>query len=239
MAKQYLHLFQSSQNETNYSNSPQYEEPYLAAVESTREAYYNKFIQQGIKRVEYLRNSGNAYIDTGIKMHKYYGMGCTFKAITYGSNASQWKIFCGCRTAFNYSLNWNWQAHSVLFDYLGGGTLSVNPSYNVNNIITAETRPDVTNKKMYAYCDGVQKSSYAMPASDAVQSVNYWIFSAYNEYRNQQTNIYHFWITNQYNEKILNLLPVKIDDVGYMYDTINNRIFSKSGDGTFIIGPEL
>lgn len=42
MAKQYLHLFQSSQSETNYSHSSQYEEPYLAAVEPARRAYYNK-----------------------------------------------------------------------------------------------------------------------------------------------------------------------------------------------------
>lgn len=42
MAKQYLHLFQTSQSETNYSHSSQYEEPYLAAVEPARRAYYNK-----------------------------------------------------------------------------------------------------------------------------------------------------------------------------------------------------
>lgn len=42
MAKQYLHLFQTSQSETNYSHSSQYEEPYLAAVEPIRRAYYNK-----------------------------------------------------------------------------------------------------------------------------------------------------------------------------------------------------
>ena len=42
MAKQYLHLFQTSQSETNYSHSSQYEEPYLAAVEPVRRAYYNK-----------------------------------------------------------------------------------------------------------------------------------------------------------------------------------------------------
>ena len=42
MAKQYLHLFQTSQSETNYSHSSRYEEPYLAAVEPARRAYYNK-----------------------------------------------------------------------------------------------------------------------------------------------------------------------------------------------------
>ena len=235
----YLHLFDEEQEQTAHINSAQYREPYFAGVNATYKAYYNKFSQEGIKKVEYLRNSGYAYIDTGIKMHKYYGMGCKFKIISYGSGISQWKIFCGCRTTFYYSLNWNWTSHSVLFDYLGGGTLSVNPSHNVNNIITAETRPDVTNKIMYAYCDGVQKSQYAMPDTDAVQTVNSWIFTAYNDYRGQQTNIYQFWITNQYNEKILNLIPIKKDNIGYMYDTINNRIFSKSGDGTFIIGPEL
>ena len=42
MPKQYLHLFQTSQSETNYSHSSQYEEPYLAAVDPIRRAYYNK-----------------------------------------------------------------------------------------------------------------------------------------------------------------------------------------------------
>lgn len=41
----------------------------------------------------------------------------------------------------------------------------------------------------------------------------------------------------QYN-KVLDLIPVRVGDVGYMYDRVSGQLFGNSGTGAFIIGPD-
>lgn len=42
-----------------------------------------------------------------------------------------------------------------------------------------------------------------------------------------------------YNEKILNLIPVRKGNVGYMYDKVSGQLFGNSGTGEFILGPDV
>lgn len=38
--------------------------------------------------------------------------------------------------------------------------------------------------------------------------------------------------------ELMNLIPVRKGDVGYMYDRVSGRLFGNSGTGAFIIGPD-
>ena len=38
--------------------------------------------------------------------------------------------------------------------------------------------------------------------------------------------------------KILDYIPVRVGDVGYMYDRVSGQLFGNSGTGAFIIGPD-
>lgn len=38
---------------------------------------------------------------------------------------------------------------------------------------------------------------------------------------------------------ILNLIPVRIGTRGYMYDKVSKQLFSNSGTGEFILGPDI
>ena len=185
--------------------------------------------------VEYLRNDGEAHIDTGIKMHKHWGMGCKFAVQSTGG----WKIFCGSRTTFMYSLNWNESNGKVtiLYDYLSGGGLAGISNYPKGQVLTIESVPDLENMKMNSYVNGEYRAQATLPNADAVQTVNCWCFSANNEYRNQVSDIYEFWITDTTGKRVIDLIPVVKDGVGCMYDKVSHKFFYKSGTGSFVLGP--
>lgn len=43
----------------------------------------------------------------------------------------------------------------------------------------------------------------------------------------------------QNNLKILDLIPVRIGDEGFMYNKINGKLYGNSGSGKFILGPDI
>ena len=190
--------------------------------------------------IEYLKNNGKAYIDTGIKMHKWYGMGCTF-AVTKHAN-STWCIFCGSRTTFYYSLNWTVGSNGIItlvFDYLSGGSLgSGSTGLTYGDKMTFESRPDMSTMKMNAYFNGVYKSQTNLPTTDQAQTVNNWCFTSNNEWRTQESRIYEYWITDQTGKRIIDLIPVRKGTTGYMYDKVSGKLYGNSGTGTFTLGPD-
>lgn len=193
------------------------------------------------KKIEYLKNNGKAYIDTKIKMHKWYGMGCTF-AVTKHANMA-WCIFCGSRTTFMYSLNWTVGSNNIIslvFDYLRGGSLqSGSTGLTYGDKMTFESRPDITAMKMNAYYNGVYKSQIDLPTTDQVQNANNWCFTSNNEWRTQESRIYEYWITDQFGKRIIDLIPVRKGTTGYMYDKITGKLFGNAGTGTFTLGPDI
>ena len=54
---------------------------------------------------------------------------------------------------------------------------------------------------------------------------------------NSHNKWYYVKIFNN-NRLILDLIPVKKDGIGYMYDKISNQLFSNQGTGNFILGPD-
>ena len=50
-----------------------------------------------------------------------------------------------------------------------------------------------------------------------------------------RARIYSFWVKKD-GVKILDLVPVKVDGVGYMFDKITHTLYGNSGTGDFIIG---
>ena len=147
------------------------------------------------KKIEYLKNNGKAYIDTKIKMHKWYGMGCTF-AVTKHANMA-YCIFCGSRTTFMYSLNWTVDSNGIItlvFDYLSGGSLqSGRTGLTYGDKMTFESRPDMSAMKMNAYYNGIYKAQTNLPTTDQAQTVNNWCFTSNNEWRTQESRIYEYY----------------------------------------------
>lgn len=50
--------------------------------------------------------------------------------------------------------------------------------------------------------------------------------------------IYAVQIT-QGTEIIMDLIPVRVGNVGYMYDKVSGNLFGNSGTGSFTLGPDV
>ena len=51
--------------------------------------------------------------------------------------------------------------------------------------------------------------------------------------------IAYFRIKNSNNEILVDLIPVRIGSIGYMYDRVNHKLYGNEGTGTFICGPNI
>ena len=50
--------------------------------------------------------------------------------------------------------------------------------------------------------------------------------------------VYYFQIYEG-NDLVLDLIPVRIGQIGYMYDKVSGQLFKNSGTGDFILGPDV
>jgi hypothetical protein len=48
-----------------------------------------------------------------------------------------------------------------------------------------------------------------------------------------KVRIYRFYIEGK-----IDLVPVRIGNVGYMYDKVSGKLFGNAGTGNFILGPD-
>ena len=59
-----------------------------------------------------------------------------------------------------------------------------------------------------------------------------------NVYRYSKVTIYYLKIYGN-EELIADFIPVRIGQVGYMYDKVSKQLFGNSGTGEFILGPDV
>lgn len=54
-----------------------------------------------------------------------------------------------------------------------------------------------------------------------------------------QHRLYGFQVKDSNNNLILDLIPVRKGNVGYMYDKVSGQLFGNAGTGSFILGPDV
>jgi hypothetical protein len=103
--------------------------------------------------------------------------------------------------------------------------------YSYNNIISATA---VTLNTVY----------YPMINNLIVQNsdVNVLLFARNNDINNMLpvdgVRVYLCEIVDENNNLIHNYIPVRINNEGYLYDTITETLFNNAGTGSFILGPD-
>lgn len=66
------------------------------------------------------------------------------------------------------------------------------------------------------------------------------MFSAHNIAYNGRCRISYLQIINTSTDKIvLDLIPVRVGNVGYMYDRVSRKLFGNTGTGDFAIGDDV
>lgn len=176
--------------------------------------------------IEYLQSSGTQYINTNIYL-----------------NPS------------NFEVGYNILGNSVKWGYThqgsGAGTwITVESSTaffgNYNNGRVTITTDSTENVIKYVSTSGitVNGTSYSKTfeiGSDSIASIPLYLFVMY-DFRNgmdysSSAKVKSFYVKND-GELVLDMIPVRVGQVGYMYDRVSGQLFGNDGTGDFILGAD-
>lgn len=187
--------------------------------------------------VEYLRNSEyGTYINTGIYPSNDTNIYMQVRNIAFPSGGKDFNYFGASEdrwggTGFNRAISLNRQ-NDIYF--------LCNNSYSVKNIGTIPYYEILTikvegNKLTY--------KNLSVTGKAGTYRVSLPMYLWANNIKNDDprycniADVFSFQI-KEVNQIILDLIPVRKNGIGYMYDKVSGQLFGNAGTGQFIIGPD-
>ena len=180
--------------------------------------------------IEYLESTGTQWIDTLFQQNdiekfsiKYYSanssdpgygnaMGCRNKSNGNEFQVSNYNQLISIGVRNTGMGNVQNQINEII--YTGGDTININGVIKSINVNLSNLRYDY-----HVMLFGIYQYS-----------------TTYGVTQLEATKIYY--VTLEGNGKKIHLIPVRIGNVGYMYDTVSKQLFSNQGTGQFILGPD-
>lgn len=192
------------------------------------------------QRVEYLESTGTQYIDTGIKGNTAYKY-----ILDYKSNAILSVPIFGMRNQSTYN-----QGPIFSFTYAGNGMIfyvrnysdsdsSKNSFPQKNN--TERHRVVINISKSELTMDGVSASFITPPNQAFVTDYNLFVFANNVAGANSTPAPVRFYeyLVMDGDTEIQHFIPVRVGNVGYMYDLVSGELFGNSGSGAFELGQDV
>ena len=183
--------------------------------------------------VEYLEATGTQYINTNAYPIYNYGLSGEIKMQRTGNSTGD-TAYVGRTTYGGFELYtnsnrgiclWVSKLQGDIYVQTGSGGFDKNVHLVTFNI---------TNNISYLSVDGTQYSGEIAANADAQGYVQ--LFS-HRGYYNAEGRIYYCKL--YYNSVLIHdLIPVRVGQVGYMYDKVTGRLFGNSGTGSFVLGPD-
>lgn len=183
--------------------------------------------------VEYLESTGSEYIDTGIIINDTCGFYCSFMGLNRNdkivlgvkgnSGDSRWCLSGDLSPKVN--LSWNTHFSS---DGLGLRKIQTAKMNYLNDRISVLN--DVRLQ------DITQKLDNSVANYNVCLFAGHWGSAAVTLF--SVVRIYFFQITKG-QDVIFDAFPVRVGQVGYMYDRVSGQLFGNAGTGDFVLGPDV
>lgn len=174
--------------------------------------------------VEYLQSSGTQYIDTGI-----YGNPQTASEVRFNADTGSPSTLFGCYFSTN--------ERSL--------TISVgnNVAQRFHNTVCNATVPFDSDTTVLTNKNGVTVNGvFTSRETPSSFTTNYTLYL----FRINGSTVTTYFKGKYYYCKIWDdgtlvrdFIPVRVGNVGYMYDKISGQLFGNSGTGDFILGPDI
>lgn len=203
-----------------------------AYVDDTRYKYENgEWVEIALPydaQVEYLETNGTQYINTGFYLNTsnfevgYDILGNSFYwgYVHQGDGNGTW-VSVESSTAF--------------FGNYNNGKVSISQS-SVENVIKYESQSGITvNGNFYSKTFSI--------GYDSIANTPLYIFGRY-DFRSRAVDaaavskLKSFYLKNN-GTLVVDMIPVRKDGVGYMYDKVSGQLFANAGTGSFVIGPDV
>ena len=172
--------------------------------------------------IEYLSSTGTQWINTDVKAgtYTYYYKGNLYNntnAMPFGAGYSIFGLWAGGVIGMRY------------------GTKYYNASQSGISYLKSQTN-EITITSSYIDVNGTRTDfggTYSINTNNVI-----YLFSDINGTYPFKSKIQKFKIING-EDIILDLIPVRIGSVGYMYDKVSDRLFGNAGTGSFVLGPDV
>lgn len=183
-------------------------------------------------QVEYLQSSGTQYIDTGINAQSVRRFIVSGYCYVNGTNNTQLlggegqgaSTFFGARV----SSETHWYCTSS-GSGLGDPTHRSIIDATINSTSSQTgTLTDLTNNTTYNFTS-FGSASWSFP------NTNLLLFGGYSTRRSHNARCYSLQIYTS-SGLVRDFIPVRVGQVGYMYDKISGTLFGNNGTGSFTLG---
>lgn len=232
--KALLNFPDSSEYNSFYNNVPisnisgSYYKPNIVSFcKTNKEIHYNK--KEHIIPIEYLQSSGTQYIDT-----KYIPkMKTTLNIDMIITNNGD--IQTGCiETISGHNVRFHMGKYSNTFQF-GINDSYKNTSAQNNNRHILEINANGTSK--------LDNTTYTVGNAFTTNNMSISIFLFARNTNNSATcNVQgKLFSAKIYENNVLihDLIPIRINQDGYMYDKVYGKLYGNLGTGNFILGPDL
>lgn len=187
--------------------------------------------------IEYLEGTGTQYVDTGIIPFDHRAV------VEFQRPSATSKVGYICAA---YNIN-NCRFYPIFtYTEYEGKYFYISKPDNVHlySKISDTQRHivDYNSENHYCYFDGnYVGATTAMPSSNLTNSVMLWCIINNGEAQNiSETRIFSVKLFDRiYNTLVCDLIPVRVGQVGYMYDRVTRKLFGNAGTGAFVLGPDV
>lgn len=197
--------------------------------------------------IEYLEGTGVQYIDTEIIPTLQYSFECGFYYVSYDSVTDASATLFGCQSTWiteSFTLLVT-PSKTGLYNCWGNKYTMIERSANTtywNTLIGVWHTLEFKNKE--TYIDGIKKLSAVASGTSGEPTLSIHLFNCQRNGnptfgKGSIKRISYAKIFNENNNLILDLIPVRIGSVGYMYDKVSDTLFGNSGTGSFTLGPDV
>ena len=181
--------------------------------------------------IEYLQGTGRQYIDVGITPTT--NMSFEIVCLVYGGTGNSYSI-CGSATGNTNS--------SIMFRALYGATYGMAVAFGVkeyNSLVVTPEQDTLYTLRCSSTELGInsatQSNSYSGTFDD-LQGFHIFAVSGTSS-ASPRLRVYGFKMWNGSN-LIRDMIPVRVESTGYMYDKVSKQLFGNAGTGAFGLGPD-
>lgn len=182
--------------------------------------------------IEYIESNSDAWIDTDVFICDLnYRIECEFMATKFTANGSIFSDYYTETIAVTRLLVNS--TDKLMVNYKG--------SNNIIQIINTINERIITSLTKYKIT--VNDITYTLSTAENI-NINPTPIILFNRgrdtiiHRDIGARIYWFKVY-LFNELMLDMIPVRVGNVGYMYDRISGRLFGNSGTGEFVLGSDI
>lgn len=174
--------------------------------------------------IEYLGSSGTQYIDLGMPVQY----------------TDEMYIDAQATSAANGGIYGAYQSSPFCYANITNSGIWIYARYFTGSFAIGKTRCELTNDDTNLYYRAKGAATYTSLAMSNryTMNLNFYLFAFNNNNGSPNcgaAKIYSFSVTRN-GVLVLDMIPVRIGQVGYMYDKVSGQLFSNAGTGDFILG---